>query len=92
MNHFMEFFRIKTGIDWEDRVIKEKTMPTSFFQYAPPVSFVSIGGEKRADQIREVESRLVDDCDSTMSTADRSMLSCEDFHGRRLSQLCLSKS
>lgn len=34
----MEFFRIKTGVDWEDRVIKMETMPTSFFQYAPPVS------------------------------------------------------
>jgi hypothetical protein len=34
---FMDFFRIKTGIDWEDRVIKMNTMPSSYFQYTPPV-------------------------------------------------------
>jgi hypothetical protein len=34
----MDFFKIKTGIEWQDRVIKQKVMPTSFFQYSPPVS------------------------------------------------------
>lgn len=34
----MEFFRIKTGIEWQDRVIGQNTMSNSFFQYAPPVS------------------------------------------------------
>jgi hypothetical protein len=38
MGLFMEFFRIKTGIDWEDRVIKQGTTPLSVFQYSPPVS------------------------------------------------------
>ncbi|KPM36801.1 hypothetical protein AK830_g9752 [Neonectria ditissima] len=38
MDLFMEFFRIKTGIDWEDRVIKTNTMASSFFQYSPPVN------------------------------------------------------
>ncbi|PHH75504.1 hypothetical protein CDD80_2338 [Ophiocordyceps camponoti-rufipedis] len=38
MNLFMAFFRLKTGIDWQDRVLGEKTMPPSFFSYSPPVS------------------------------------------------------
>lgn len=38
MDLFMDFFRIKTGIEWQDRVLREKTMPGSFFQYSPPVS------------------------------------------------------
>lgn len=38
MDLFLNFFRIKTGIDWEDRVIKQGTTPLSAFQYAPPVS------------------------------------------------------
>lgn len=33
----MEFFRIKTGIEWQDRVLGEKTMSAEFFQYSPPV-------------------------------------------------------
>ncbi|KAH7326412.1 hypothetical protein B0I35DRAFT_508625 [Stachybotrys elegans] len=36
MDLFTEFFKIKTGVDWEDRVTLEKTLPASFFQYAPP--------------------------------------------------------
>lgn len=38
MDLFMEFFRIKTGIEWQDRVVGQNTMSNSFFQYAPPVS------------------------------------------------------
>lgn len=38
MDLFMDFFRIKTGIDWEDRVIKHGTTPLTVFQYSPPVS------------------------------------------------------
>lgn len=38
MDLFMDFFRIKTGIEWQDRVLKEKMMPSPFFHYAPPVS------------------------------------------------------
>jgi hypothetical protein len=38
MDLFIDFFRIKTGIEWQDRVLGQKTMPNSFFQYSPPVS------------------------------------------------------
>lgn len=34
----MEFFRVKTGIPWEDRVTLAMTMPSLYFQYEPPVS------------------------------------------------------
>lgn len=46
----MEFFRIKTGIEWEDRVLKEKTMPDSYFQYSPPVSHYLVHKLKHADR------------------------------------------
>ncbi|PHH87059.1 hypothetical protein CDD83_9353 [Cordyceps sp. RAO-2017] len=36
MDLFADFFRIKTGIEWPDRVLREKTMPPAFFQYTPP--------------------------------------------------------
>ncbi|KAL7900855.1 hypothetical protein HDV63DRAFT_402251 [Trichoderma sp. SZMC 28014] len=36
MHLFMDFFRIKTGIEWQDRVLRQQTMPNSFFQYSPP--------------------------------------------------------
>ncbi|KAF4989590.1 hypothetical protein FDECE_14664 [Fusarium decemcellulare] len=36
MDQFMQFFRTKTGIPWEDRVTLAMTMPGSYFQYAPP--------------------------------------------------------
>lgn len=38
MDCFMEFFKIKTGIEWQDRVLMQGTMPGSYFQYTPPVS------------------------------------------------------
>ncbi|KAL7930024.1 hypothetical protein V8C35DRAFT_330763 [Trichoderma chlorosporum] len=47
MDLFMEFFRIKTGIEWQDRVIGQKTMPNSFFQYAPPT-----GGKPAGRRLR----------------------------------------
>ncbi|KAI5459893.1 hypothetical protein BGZ63DRAFT_446774 [Mariannaea sp. PMI_226] len=49
MNYFMEFFRIKTGIEWEDRVTKMSTMPSSYFQYAPPVRGKPVGRRLRFD-------------------------------------------
>ncbi|KAF4977337.1 hypothetical protein FZEAL_6109 [Fusarium zealandicum] len=35
-NLFMDFFKLKTGVPWVDRVSLAKTMPSSYFQYAPP--------------------------------------------------------
>ena len=37
---FLGFFKVKTGIDWSDRVLKMSTMGKEFFQYCPPVSTV----------------------------------------------------
>ncbi|KOS19683.1 hypothetical protein ESCO_001375 [Escovopsis weberi] len=36
MDRFMRFFRLKTGIAWEDRVSRQGTMAGSYFQYSPP--------------------------------------------------------
>ncbi|KAF7538435.1 hypothetical protein G7Z17_g12641 [Cylindrodendrum hubeiense] len=60
MDLFMEFFRIKTGVDWEDRVIKTKTMPNSLFQYAPPTGGKPVGRRLRFhyDYCREVNAEL----------------------------------
>lgn len=38
MDLFMDFFRIKTGVVWEDRVMLQQTMGAEYFQYKPPVS------------------------------------------------------
>lgn len=42
MELFMDFFKKKTGIAWEDRVSLAQTMPSSYFQYEPPVCLKSI--------------------------------------------------
>ncbi|UKZ82310.1 hypothetical protein TrVFT333_010096 [Trichoderma virens FT-333] len=47
MDLFMEFFRIKTGIEWQDRVIGQNTMPNSFFQYSPPIGGKPVGRRLR---------------------------------------------
>ncbi|ATY63413.1 brct domain containing [Cordyceps militaris] len=47
MNHFMNFFRIKTGIDWQDRVLLEGTTPLSSFQYSPPAGGKPVGRRLR---------------------------------------------
>ncbi|KAL7823451.1 hypothetical protein V8C26DRAFT_425534 [Trichoderma gracile] len=36
MDLFMDFFRIKTGLEWQDRVAGQGTMSGSYFQYSPP--------------------------------------------------------
>ncbi|PON26328.1 hypothetical protein TGAM01_v204804 [Trichoderma gamsii] len=47
MDLFMDFFRIKTGIEWQDRVLGQKTMPKSFFQYSPPIGGKPVGRRLR---------------------------------------------
>ncbi|KAH8122001.1 hypothetical protein FP744_10003232 [Trichoderma asperellum] len=47
MDLFMDFFRIKTGIEWQDRVLKQNTMPNSFFQYSPPTGGKPVGRRLR---------------------------------------------
>ncbi|CAM1502964.1 Fc.00g077400.m01.CDS01 [Cosmosporella sp. VM-42] len=60
MDHFMEFFRIKTGIEWEDRVIKEGTMSKEHFQYSPPRGGKPVGRRLRFsyEYCRELNARL----------------------------------
>lgn len=40
--HFLEFFQLKTGIEWKDRVINEGTTDPSLFQYACPVGWMEV--------------------------------------------------
>ncbi|POR36068.1 Uncharacterized protein TPAR_03727 [Tolypocladium paradoxum] len=47
MDLFMDFFRIKTGLEWQDRVLGEKTMPASLFQYSPPTGGKPVGRRLR---------------------------------------------
>ncbi|PNY24566.1 Uncharacterized protein TCAP_05496 [Tolypocladium capitatum] len=47
MDLFMEFFRIKTGLAWQDRVLGEKTKPGSLFQYSPPTGGKPVGRRLR---------------------------------------------
>lgn len=42
MGLFVDFFKKKTGIDWQDRVSLAQTMPSSYFQYEPPACLKSI--------------------------------------------------
>ncbi|WAO92845.1 BRCT domain-containing protein [Fusarium falciforme] len=49
MDLFMEFFRVKTGIPWEDRVTLAMTMPSSYFQYEPPTGGKPSGRRLRFD-------------------------------------------
>ncbi|PTB67857.1 hypothetical protein BBK36DRAFT_1114447 [Trichoderma citrinoviride] len=47
MDLFMDFFRIKTGIEWQDRVIGQGTMSGSYFQYSPPTGGKPVGRRLR---------------------------------------------
>ncbi|KAM0436064.1 hypothetical protein ACHAPT_002956 [Fusarium lateritium] len=49
MDLFMDFFRVKTGMPWEDRVTLAKTMPSSYFQYEPPTGGKPLGRRLRFD-------------------------------------------
>ncbi|KAF5615880.1 hypothetical protein F52700_13176 [Fusarium sp. NRRL 52700] len=49
MELFMDFFKKKTGIAWEDRVSLAHTMPSSYFQYEPPSRGKPIGRRLKHD-------------------------------------------
>ncbi|KAI9167463.1 Multifunctional tryptophan biosynthesis protein [Paramyrothecium foliicola] len=49
MDLFMDFFRIKTGVEWPDRILKEKTTSPAFFQYSPPGGGKPVGRRLRFD-------------------------------------------
>ncbi|RCI15895.1 hypothetical protein L249_3007 [Ophiocordyceps polyrhachis-furcata BCC 54312] len=57
---FADFFRLKTGIEWQDRVLREKTMSGSYFHYAPPVGGKPVGRRLRFgyDYCREVNAQI----------------------------------
>ena len=38
MARFKRFFKQKTDIDWDDRVVRQMTTSSDKFQYTPPVS------------------------------------------------------
>ncbi|KAK1242587.1 hypothetical protein MKX08_005399 [Trichoderma sp. CBMAI-0020] len=59
MDLFVGFFRIKTGIEWQDRVLRQKTMPSSFFQYSPPTGGKPVGRRLRFcyDYCLEINAR-----------------------------------
>lgn len=40
MDFFKRFFKSKTGIEWEERVMFQQTKGQEYFQYAPPVSLI----------------------------------------------------
>ncbi|KAM5359094.1 hypothetical protein ACJZ2D_014737 [Fusarium nematophilum] len=44
---FQDFFQIKTGINWEDRVTLAMTKPSPYFQYAPPEDGSPVGRRLR---------------------------------------------
>ncbi|KAF4595663.1 hypothetical protein GQ602_001276 [Ophiocordyceps camponoti-floridani] len=76
MNLFMAFFRLKTGIDWQDRVLGEKTMPPSFFIYSPPTGGKPVGRRLRFDYdyCREINAEIrglpLPHVSSTVETCD----------------------
>ncbi|EQK98820.1 hypothetical protein G6O67_002176 [Ophiocordyceps sinensis] len=60
MDMFMDFFRIKTGVEWQDRVLREKTMASSFFHYATPTHGKPVGRRLRfcLDHCRQVNAEI----------------------------------
>ncbi|KAJ4264890.1 hypothetical protein NW762_005133 [Fusarium torreyae] len=60
LSQFMDFFKKKTGIDWTDRVTLAHTMPSSYFQYAPPTGGKPVGRRLTfdIDYCREINAGL----------------------------------
>ncbi|PFH60382.1 hypothetical protein XA68_11045 [Ophiocordyceps unilateralis] len=60
MDLLMSFFRLKTGIEWQDRVLGEKTMPSTFFHYAPPTGGKPVGRRLRFcyDYCRHINAQI----------------------------------
>ncbi|KAJ4012190.1 hypothetical protein NW752_004584 [Fusarium irregulare] len=61
MDLFMDFFKKKTGIDWQDRVTLANTQPRAYFQYTPPVRGKPIGRRLRhdIDYCREINAEIL---------------------------------
>ncbi|RBR03079.1 uncharacterized protein FIESC28_11806 [Fusarium coffeatum] len=61
MDLFMDFFKKKTGIDWQDRVTLANTQPRAYFQYTPPARGKPIGRRLRhdIDYCREINAEIL---------------------------------
>ncbi|KAL6913049.1 hypothetical protein ACHAPO_005000 [Fusarium lateritium] len=61
MDLFMDFFKKKTGIDWQDRVSLANTQPSAYFQYTPPAKGRPIGRRLRhdLDYCREINAEIL---------------------------------
>ncbi|KAL3593743.1 hypothetical protein FPOAC2_08044 [Fusarium poae] len=61
MDLFMDFFKKKTGIDWQDRVTLANTQPSAYFQYAPPTDGRPVGRRLRhdLDYCREINAEIL---------------------------------
>ncbi|CEI68599.1 unnamed protein product [Fusarium venenatum] len=61
MDLFMDFFKKKTGIDWQDRVTLANTQPGAYFQYAPPAEGRPVGRRLRhdLDYCREINAEIL---------------------------------
>ncbi|KAG8414980.1 hypothetical protein J3458_008867 [Metarhizium acridum] len=46
MDAFRAFFKLKTGIPWPERIIRQATMPAEYFQYTAPTGGKSTGRDK----------------------------------------------
>ncbi|KFG82135.1 anthranilate synthase component II [Metarhizium anisopliae] len=46
MDAFRAFFKLKTGIPWSERIIRQATMPAEYFQYTAPTGGKSTGRDK----------------------------------------------
>lgn len=85
----MAFFQKKTGVDWEDRVIMQKTTNIEYFQYTPPVRFEKWNYIERWLRMRLIfayrreGSQLAAVFVILTSTASKSMPNSGDFHGHQ---------
>ncbi|KAF5681063.1 hypothetical protein FHETE_94 [Fusarium heterosporum] len=60
MDLFMDFFKKKTGIEWQDRITFAHTGLTSMFQYTPPTGGRPVGRRLRhdLDYCREINAQI----------------------------------
>ncbi|KAF4986923.1 hypothetical protein FGRMN_10618 [Fusarium graminum] len=60
MDLFMDFFKKKTGIEWQDRITFAYTGLTSMFQYTPPTEGRPVGRRLRhdLDYCREINAHI----------------------------------
>ncbi|RGP70799.1 hypothetical protein FSPOR_3819 [Fusarium sporotrichioides] len=85
MDLFMDFFKKKTGIDWQDRVSLANTQPSAYFQYTPPAKGRPVGRRLRhdLDYCREINAEILGlppfgDEDVIMTSPPDSTLVSED--------------